>query len=98
MSTTLPVITDPKAEPKYADTPWQRWIEGMLYEPRDAVFVRTALISNRPDYTLQAASPANAPRRPAAGPLLQSDQRDLRNLLRPATGQAQPALGAYEHR
>ncbi len=45
MSTTLSAITDPKAEPKYADTPWQRWIEGLLYEPRDAVFVRTAIKS-----------------------------------------------------
>lgn len=37
---TLPAITDPKSEPKYASNAFQRWIEGMLYEPRDAVFVR----------------------------------------------------------
>ena len=37
---TVPAITDPKSEPKYSDTAFQRWIEGMLYEPRDAVFVR----------------------------------------------------------
>lgn len=61
----------------------------------DPLFVRTALISSRPDYTLQAASPANTPRRPAAGNVL---PRDLRNLPRPAAGQAQPALGAYERR
>ncbi len=40
---TVPAITDPKAEPKYSDTAFQRWIEGMLYEPRDAVFVRLFL-------------------------------------------------------
>jgi fatty acid desaturase len=42
---SIPVITDPKSEPKYADTAFQRWIEGMLYEPRDAVFVRQALLT-----------------------------------------------------
>jgi hypothetical protein len=61
----------------------------------DPLFVRTALISSRPDYTLQATSPANTLRRPAAGNV---PPRDLRNLPRPAAGQAQPALGAYEHK
>jgi fatty acid desaturase len=42
---SIPAITDPRAEPKYADTAFQRWIEGMLYEPRDAVFVRQALLT-----------------------------------------------------
>ena len=58
----------------------------------DPLFVRTALISSRPDYTLQAASPANTPRRMPAGdvPLV-----DLRNLRR---SQTQPTLGAYEHK
>jgi hypothetical protein len=61
----------------------------------DPLFVRTALVSSQPDYTLQATSPANSPRRPAVGnvPLF-----DLRNLPRPAAGRAQPALGAYEHK
>src|SRR3990167_7021643 len=40
---TVPAITDPKSEPKYSDTAFQRWIEGMLYEPRDAVFVRLVI-------------------------------------------------------
>ena len=62
----------------------------------DPLFVRTALVSSRPDYTLQAASPANTPRRPAAGNVV--PPRDLRNLPRPAPGQIRPALGAYEHK
>ena len=61
----------------------------------DPLFVRTALISSRPDYTLQTTSPANMPRRTAAGNV---PPRDLRNLPRPAAGQTQPALGAYEHK
>lgn len=40
---TVPAITDPKSEPKYSSNAFQRWIEGMLYEPRDAVFVRLFL-------------------------------------------------------
>ncbi len=40
---TVPTITDPQTEPKYAPTAFQRWIEGHLYEPRDAVFVRLVL-------------------------------------------------------
>lgn len=40
---TVPAITDPQSEPKYAPTAFQRWIESKLYEPRDAVFVRLAL-------------------------------------------------------
>lgn len=39
----IPPITDPVAPPSYAPTPFQKWIEGMLYEPRDAVFFRLAL-------------------------------------------------------
>jgi fatty acid desaturase len=45
MPMTVPAITDPKTEPKYAPTAFQKWIEGMIYEPRDAVFVRLALRS-----------------------------------------------------
>jgi fatty acid desaturase len=41
----VPAITDPKAAPTYAPTAFQRWIEGLLFEPRDAVFVRLALRS-----------------------------------------------------
>ena len=40
---TVPAITDPQSEPKYSDSAFQRWIEGMLYEKRDAVFVRLAM-------------------------------------------------------
>jgi fatty acid desaturase len=40
---SLPAITDPQAAPTYAPTPFQRWIEGQLYEARDAVFVRLTL-------------------------------------------------------
>ena len=40
---TVPAITDPQTEPKYANSAFQRWIEGMLYETRDAVFVRLAM-------------------------------------------------------
>ncbi|MET4074537.1 hypothetical protein [Hymenobacter sp. UYCo722] len=61
----------------------------------DPLFVRSALTSSRPDYTLQATSPANAPRRAPAGNV---PDRDLRNLRRPAAGQTQPALGAYERK
>ena len=61
----------------------------------DPLFTRTALVSSRPDYTLQDASPANTPRQPAVGNV---PVRDLRNLPRPATGQTRPALGAYEHK
>lgn len=42
---SVPAITDPKSEPRYASTAFQRWLESMLYEPRDAVFVRLALRS-----------------------------------------------------
>ena len=62
----------------------------------DPLFVRNALVSSRPDYTLQAASPANAPRRP---PVVGTVPRfDLLNLPRPAPGQTIPSLGAYERR
>ncbi|MBL8916541.1 MAG: fatty acid desaturase [Archangium sp.] len=40
---TVPAITDPQAEPKYGDSWFQRKLESMLYEPRDAVFARLAL-------------------------------------------------------
>lgn len=40
---SLPTITDPQTEPKYAASPFQKWLEGFLYEPRDAVFLRLAL-------------------------------------------------------
>lgn len=33
-------VTDPMAAPAYAPTRFQRYIEGQLYDPRDAVFVR----------------------------------------------------------
>lgn len=42
---TVPAITDPTAAPAYAASPFQRWIEGYLYDPRDAVFVRLTLRS-----------------------------------------------------
>jgi fatty acid desaturase len=35
----VPVITDPMAVPTYRDTRLQRFIEGLLYDKRDAVFV-----------------------------------------------------------
>ncbi|MFO0595954.1 MAG: fatty acid desaturase [Myxococcaceae bacterium] len=40
---TVPAITDPQKEPVYGSGPFQRAIEGMLYEPRDAVFVRLVI-------------------------------------------------------
>ncbi|MEW6430471.1 MAG: fatty acid desaturase [Myxococcota bacterium] len=40
---SIPAITDPQAVPTYAPTPFQKWIEGQLYEGRDAVFVRLTL-------------------------------------------------------
>ena len=60
----------------------------------DPLFVRTALVSSRPDYRLQAASRANTPRSSAVGNV---PPRDLLNLPRPAPGQTTPSLGAYEH-
>ncbi len=42
---SVPAITDPKKAPQYAPTAFQRWIESMLVEPRDALFVRVALRS-----------------------------------------------------
>ena len=65
----------------------------------DPLFVRTALIS-RPA-RLHAYKPLRRPIRRAAqlpAPFSSPNDTTLRNLLRPATGQAQPALGAYEHR
>ena len=61
----------------------------------DPLFTRNALSSSRPDYTLQATSPANTPRRAPAGNV---PPRDLRNLPRPVAGQPLPALGAYERK
>lgn len=40
---SVPAITDPQVEPKYGDSAFQRKLESMLYEPRDAVFARLAL-------------------------------------------------------
>ena len=58
----------------------------------DPLFVRTALVSSRPDYRLQATSPAISPRRTApAGPV---PSRDLLNL--PRRNLNAPSLGAYE--
>ena len=79
----------------YASTPEVVGATGTNLLNVDPLFVRTALISSRPDYTLQATSPAHTPRRPAAGNM---PARDLRNLPRPAAGQTQPALGAYERK
>ena len=64
----------------------------------DPLFVRTALVSSRPDYTLQAASRANAPRRPPVVGVGTVSSHDLLNLPRPAPSNQRPALGAYEHR
>lgn len=38
-------LTDPQAAPTYASTPFQRFIESLLFDPRDAVFVRLWLKS-----------------------------------------------------
>jgi fatty acid desaturase len=40
---TLPVITDPTAAPVYAPSAFQRGIEALLYDARDAVFARHSL-------------------------------------------------------
>ena len=82
----------------YTSTPVIVGAPGVNLLNVDPLFTRTSLISSRPDYTLQDASPANALRRPAAGGVPQPVQRDLRNLPRPAAGQTQPALGAYERK
>lgn len=79
----------------YASTPAIVGASGLNLLNVDPLFVRTALISSRTDYTLQATSPANTPRRTAPGNV---PPRDLRNLPRPTIGQTQPALGAYEHK
>ncbi|MFC6221945.1 hypothetical protein ACFP2F_01730 [Hymenobacter artigasi] len=60
----------------------------------DPLFVRTSLSSSRPDYTLQATSPATAPRRAKATGST-TPPRDLINLPRNLTF---PSLGAYEHK
>lgn len=79
----------------YANTPAVVGAAGINLLNVDPLFVRSALVSSRPDYTLQATSPANTPRRAPAGSV---SPRDLRNLPRPAAGQTQPALGAYERK
>ena len=38
-------VTDPTVAPSYRPSAFQRWIERMLYDPRDAVFVRLTLRS-----------------------------------------------------
>ena len=38
-------LTDQQAAPTYASTPFQRFIESLLFDPRDAVFVRLWLKS-----------------------------------------------------
>jgi hypothetical protein len=60
----------------------------------DPLFVRTALISNNPDYRLQATSPAIVPLRNFVG-ALPSPNRDLLNLPRSSIT---PTIGAYERR
>lgn len=37
---TVPAITDPQAAPTYAPSAFQKWVESMLIDPRDAVFFR----------------------------------------------------------
>ena len=60
----------------------------------DPLFVRTSLSSSRPDYTLQATSPATTPRRAKAIGST-TPPRDLINLPRNLNT---PSLGAYEHK
>ncbi|MDB5270474.1 MAG: hypothetical protein JWP58_3514 [Hymenobacter sp.] len=60
----------------------------------DPLFIRTSLTSSRPDYTLQATSPATAPRR-AKIVGTTTPGRDLINLPRNPDF---PSLGAYEHK
>jgi hypothetical protein len=36
-------VKDPTSAPIYPTSPFQRWAEGLLYDPRDAVFVRVTL-------------------------------------------------------
>ena len=93
--TSLSIRNNVLRTKEYASTPAVVGAAGTNLLNVDPLFTRTSLISSRPDYTLQPTSPANAPRRPAAGDV---PARDLRNLRRPASGQLQPALGAYEHR
>ncbi|MDQ2792604.1 MAG: hypothetical protein M3Y12_01150 [Bacteroidota bacterium] len=79
----------------YATTPEIVRAPGVNLLNVDPLFTRTALFSSRPDYTLQATSPAITPRRqPAVTVLLPLPRFDLRNLPL----QALPALGAYEHK
>ena len=75
----------------YATTPAVVSTAGANLLNVDPLFVRTALISSRPDYTLQATSPAISPRRQPAGTVQALDLRNLSRLPR-------PALGAYEHK
>ena len=64
----------------------------------DPLFKRTSLVSSKPDYSLQNGSPATTPRRALFGIFDIVLQRDLLNLPRPSAGNAQPSLGAYEHK
>ncbi len=43
MAVAFSTLTDPKAAPTYRSSAFQRAIEGLLYDPRDAVFVRLSL-------------------------------------------------------
>jgi fatty acid desaturase len=45
MTTTTIQVTDPTAAPTYAPTAFQRFIESLVFDPRDAVFVRLWLRS-----------------------------------------------------
>ncbi|WP_460500332.1 hypothetical protein, partial [Hymenobacter agri] len=60
----------------YASTPAIVGAAGVNLLNVDPLFTRTALVSSRPDYTLQATSPANTPRRLAAGGVPSSVARD----------------------
>ena len=62
---------------------------------QDPLFKRTILTSNKIDYSLQAKSPATAPRRLAATSTAPNPTLDLLNILRDPN---MPSLGAYEHK
>ncbi|WP_152559791.1 hypothetical protein [Hymenobacter sp. IS2118] len=74
---------------EYATTPAVIGAAGLNLINVDPLFKR--VFFDTPDYTLQDASPATTPRRPAAGPV---PPADLRNLPR----NPNPSLGAYEHK
>lgn len=60
----------------------------------DPLFVRTSLTSSQTDYTLQATSPATAPRRPK----ITSSTTALRDLINLPRNLDFPSLGAYERK